>query len=168
MENNEELVFFPMGGGNLIYWASRLEGLNRPELYITDRDNPPPAEPKYKAFNDEVNARGNHCLAVCTNKKEMENYIHPLAIRTTRPEIDITVSDFEDVPKMIAKIIHENSDSSKTWDELKKEKKDKKISNAKRWLNTEVIENMTPDLLTEIDPDNEVRGWLNKIKEFCD
>jgi predicted ATP-dependent endonuclease of OLD family len=167
MENNDEIIFFPMGGGNLIYWASRLEGLNRPEFYITDRDNPPPAQPKYQEFINEVNGKGDNCKAICTNKKEMENYIHPLAIRSVRPKIDITFNDFDDVPEMVAKIIHENSERPNPWTNLKKEKKGEKISNVKRWLNTEAIENMTPELLTEVDPDNEVRGWLNKIKEYC-
>jgi len=167
LENKNEIIFFPMGGGNLIYWVSRLKGLSRPEFYITDRDNQPPAQPKYQTFIDEINARGGNCTAICTNKKEMENYIHPLAIRSVRPEIDITFSDFDDVPEIIAKIIHENSESTILWDDLKKERKDEKISNAKRWLNTQAIENMTPELLTNIDHGNEVRGWLNKIKEYC-
>lgn len=167
LENNNEIIFFPMGGGNLIYWASRLKGLNRPEFYITDRDYQPPAQPKYQTFIEEVNARGENYFAICTNKKEMENYIHPLAIKATRPEIDITFTNFDDVPEKIAKIIHDSSESPIVWIELKKEKMDEKMSNVKRWLNTQAIENTTPELLTEIDPANEVRGWLNRIKEYC-
>lgn len=167
LENDNKIIFFPMGGGNLIYWASRLKGLNRPEFYITDRDNRPPAQPKYKSFIDEVTARGENFTAICTDKKEMENYIHPSALKAVHSEVDITCSNFDDVPQIVAKKIHENSESTLHWDELKKEKKDEKIANAKRWLNIQAVENMTPELLNEIDPNNEVRGWLNQIKLYC-
>lgn len=169
--NEDKLIFISLGGGNLIYWKTKLKGLNRPEFYITDRDNPPPKQPKYKKFIDDVNIRQN-CCAICTNKKEMENYIHPKAMKAVSQEVDFQhIDDFDDVPEMVARKIHESSNSTYTWEQLKNEKRDKyddKLSNAKRWLNTKAIENMTPELLTEIDPNNEVRGWLKKIKEFCE
>jgi predicted ATP-dependent endonuclease of OLD family len=42
------LVFVPLAGSNLELWATTLAGLNRPEFYLTDRDQPPPAQPKYR------------------------------------------------------------------------------------------------------------------------
>jgi len=43
-EDAGHLVFVPLGGSSLDLWVSRLRGLNRPEYYLMDRDNPPPAD----------------------------------------------------------------------------------------------------------------------------
>ena len=73
-ETNGELVFIPLGGSSLELWVSRLSNLNIDEVYLTDRDNPPPAEPKYKKTVDEWRAAGH--IAIITSKRELENYLH--------------------------------------------------------------------------------------------
>jgi hypothetical protein len=121
----------------------------------------PPAAPKYQRFIDEINQR-DRCQAFVTSKLELENYLHITAIRTVRPEINITFGDYEDVPSMIAEFIHTNN-STTPWTDLDEDKKDKKISRAKKWLNSEAAKNMTPALLTERDPNNDVRNILRAI-----
>ena len=47
MEQVGKLVFVPLGGSNLDLWITTLEGLQRPEFYLTDRDLSPPAPPPF-------------------------------------------------------------------------------------------------------------------------
>ena len=39
---------------------------------------------------------------------------------------------------------------------------------AKRWLNTDVVEHMTPELLSQRDPQGEVLSWLRTIGQLAD
>jgi hypothetical protein len=167
LEDIGHVIFFPLGGSNLALWTSKLAGLNRPEFYLFDRDDEPPAVSKYQQTVNEINRRDN-CLAVLTSKKETENYIHPSAIQSARPEISITFGDFDDVPFLVAQAVHANSESPYEWEELLSAKKEKKISRAKKWLNSEASSFMTPALLNEIDQDDDVRLWMAKIKEKLD
>lgn len=161
LENEGKLLFIPFGGSNLALWTNRLSNLQRSEIHICDRDTVPPAAPTYQRFIDEINTRDG-CQAFVTSKLELENYLHITAIRTARPEINITFGDYEDVPSMIAEFIHTNN-STTPWADLDEDKKDKKISKAKKWLNAEAAKNMTPALLTERDPNNDIRIILRAI-----
>lgn len=165
LEENGDIVFLPMGGSGLTLWTSRLEVLNRPEFYIIDRDTQPPAPPKYETFLNEVNQR-RHCEAVVTSKREMENYLHPVAIKAVYPNVNVTFSDFDDVPLLVAQAIHATSQSPKLWVDLPPAKQDEKVKNAKRWLNTLAVEHMTPALLAQSDPNSEIQSWLRRISEL--
>jgi putative ATP-dependent endonuclease of OLD family len=167
LEAQGRIVFFPFGGSNLAYWTSRLAKLNRPEIYIFDRDNPPSEEPRYASEAAEINAREG-CKAFHTSKKEIENYIHPDAIRIARPNVDIEPNDFDDVPLMAAREIHDSSESEKAWFELTEEQQEKKKSRAKKWLNREAVLQMSPHLLDEADPEGDVRVWLKAIKDVIE
>jgi hypothetical protein len=113
---------------------------------------------------DEINAREN-ASAVLTEKCEMENYIHADAILSA---LNATVSfgDFADVPDLVANELHVINGGLTPWEELEDEKKAKKVSRAKRRLNNEAIAQMTPELLDSIDTTNDVRSWLQTIKEL--
>jgi len=163
-EDDGQLVFVPLGGSSLDLWVSRLEGFNRPEFYLFDRDNTPPEQPRYRAQADTINQRAN-CRAWHTNKRELENYIHMDLITAVYGNYAGTGMDFEDVPLLFAQAVHEASTSEHTWADVltNEEKKCKKISNAKRRLCSEFANQMTPDLLTAVDPDGEVRGWLRAV-----
>lgn len=163
-EQNGELVYIPMGGSTLELWTNRLEGLQVPEVHVLDRDTPPPAPAKYQSAADRVNARGEHCSSFITNRREMENYIHFEAINE---EFDINLTEnfqpFDDVPTLVAKVVHENSESTNLWDDLNDKTRGKKESKAKKRLNRGAIENMTQERLNDIDPDGEVLSWLSEI-----
>ncbi len=162
LEDNDQIMFIPVGGSNLASWTSRLAGLNRPEFHLFDRDVAPPGSPRYQRLVDEINARPN-CTAQVTEKLELENYMHIDAIRAVRPEVDISFEDFDDVPLLVATAVHEDSDSPKPWDEVDEVKKKKKMSQAKAWLNTEAVSAMTPAMLNESDPNGDIRRWLGEI-----
>jgi len=163
-EEKGELVYIPMGGSTLELWTNRLEGLQVPEVHVLDRDDPPPAPAKYQAAADRVNARGDNCRSFITNKREMENYIHFEAINQ---EFEIQLTEnfqpFDDVPSLVAKAVHEASESTAAWEDLDEKKQGKKESKAKKRLNRGAIENMTLERLNNVDSDGEVLTWLGEI-----
>jgi putative ATP-dependent endonuclease of OLD family len=171
LELDGKILFFPLGGSTLALWTSRLEALNRPEFHLYDRDNAPPAQAAYQAQIDEVNAREN-CSARCTNKKELENYIHKTAIEQaysangTVIAIPNNFQPFDDVPVEVAQIVHSVSGSPHSWEDLDEEKRKEKESKAKRVINGSATKLMTNELLTEIDPGGELIGWLYEIQEI--
>lgn len=165
LEESGEVIFFPLGGNNLILWESRLAKLNRPEFYIFDRDEQPPKESIHKKTVDEINMRQG-CKAFLTSKREMENYIHPEAIKHVCPDLSLLFNDFDDVPYLVAQSIHALSDSPYSWEELTVSKKEERVSKAKKLLNQEATKAMTPEMLTDIDRNLEVRSWLTEIKQM--
>ena len=170
-EIDGHLIFFPLGGSTLALWSSRLQNLNRPEFHLYDRDTAPPDAAKYQEHVDAVNGREG-CVAQCTGKLEIENYLHIEAITAAYAELNIEIGrdqnfgPFEDVPSEVARLVHEQSESLTPWDELDEEKRGKKVSRAKRVLCSQAPMYMTPDLLNEIDPDGELLGWLNEISQI--
>jgi predicted ATPase len=158
------LVFVPLGGSRMDLWISRLAGLNRPEFYLMDRDNQPPQAPKYEEkVSKPMRERG--CTVWTTEKKELENYIHPDVIKAKYPSYTGTGADFEDVPQLFAQAVHEASHSGISWMDVlaDSEKCEKKVSNAKRRLNSEFAAMMSASQLTAADPKGEVRSWLKEI-----
>jgi putative ATP-dependent endonuclease of OLD family len=163
LDEEGKIIFIPVGGSNVQLWVSRLKELKRPEYHIFDRDTEPPDQPHYHKEIDGINAQEN-CEAKATSKLELENYLHHDAIKEAREEVDIEFGDFDDVPELAAKALHDASESENEWGDLDEECKRKKLSTAKKWLNTTAVENMTAERLTERDPDGDVRSWLSDIK----
>lgn len=165
-EDEGHLVFIPLGGSSLDLWVSRLQGFSRPEFYLMDRNRRPPEQPKYHKVAAELVQREN-CTVWTTGRKEMENYIHPDVIKGEYPGYSGAGEEFEDVPTLFARAVHEASDSGDTWAEVISDPKKlgKKVSNAKRRLNNEFVEKMTLALISEIDANDEVRTWLKAIGE---
>jgi len=164
LENMGHIIFIPMGGSNLAVWASRLQNLNIPEFHLFDRSCEPPNESPNQTTVSAVNARPN-CIACLTGKLEIENYLHPEAIKSVH-EIEISFDDYDDVPTLAAKALHEASESISSWDELNEEDHRKKESRAKLWLNNEAAAAMTPELLTQSDTSGDVRGWLQQMAQL--
>lgn len=163
LEDDGKLIFIPVAGSNVGLWVSRLHNLNRPEFHIFDRDNPPPADPHYRAAADAINARDD-CAAVHTSKAELENYLHPTAITAVRSDVVLsTINDFDDVPSLVAQQVQLASELGNLWVDLDDDKKSKKVSRAKAWLNKDAAIQMTPELLAESDPNGEIIGWLREI-----
>ncbi|HEY8995673.1 MAG TPA: ATP-binding protein [Lacunisphaera sp.] len=156
------LLFVPLGGSSMELWANRLAGLNRPELYLTDRDAAPPAAPKY---NDKIiawNARAN-CNARCTDKRELENYLHPTVIQLTIAGFPAAIADFDDVPLLMAEAVHVAAPGATPWATVLAKDRKEKASNAKKKLNQECVDRMTPALLALTDPQNFVTTFLRDI-----
>ncbi len=171
LELNGEVIFFPLGGSTLALWTSRLQVLNRPEFHLCDRDTIPPNPPKYEDYINQVNVRDG-CVAKCTGKKEIENYLHKDAITAAYKELGIDLSinsnfaPFDDVPQSIARMVHDASGSKLSWDDLSDEKKKEKESKAKRVLCSRATKYMTIEMLKEIDPDGDVLLWFEEMKNL--
>jgi putative ATP-dependent endonuclease of the OLD family len=164
-EANGDLVYIPMGGATLMLWTNRLENLEIPEIHILDRDNQPPERARYQYAADRMNERGQ--CSFITDRKEMENYIHHEAINEEFGlELDSAFNEFDDVPIIVARAVHEESDSATTWADINDRTRSKKESNAKRRLNRGAVDNMTSERMNEVDSSNEVRGWLREISSY--
>ena len=162
-EQPGRIVYIPMGSSTLELWTNRLQGLAIPEVHVMDRDNAPPLPPKYQASADRVNARGAGAIAFTTSCREMENLIHPDAINDEFGQNHLIIQPFDDVPALVAELVHVASGSPTAWAALDEAKREKKISKAKRRLNRGAVDRMTPNRLNASDPADEVRTWLRRI-----
>ena len=79
-EDSRELIIIPLGGSNLDLWASRLEGIGRPEFYLVDSDMK--GDPKVQKLQQREN-----CTVWVTKRRELENYIHPKVIKCCYPAL---------------------------------------------------------------------------------
>ena len=165
LSSDPRVAFVPTGGGNLRHWVNRryLGRLGLPEIHVYDRDNDSSYQPQVEA----VNRRPNGDWATLTSKREIENYLHPDAVRTVLG-IDIEIDDDADVPLLSARARHDVSNSPKKWDEVEEHERGRKISRIKRCLCHEVIARMTREQLRDRDPSGEVEGWFQRILEKLD
>lgn len=147
LNNDPRLTILPLGGSSLSEWVKHryLKNLGAIEIHIYDRDNEPPANPKYLTHANRVNQRKDGSIAFITNKKELENYIHPECIKDILG-LDITFGHFDDVPRMLCSISEMNE------------------STIKKWLNDKVATKMTYEQLCSMDEVNEIEGWFIEIR----
>ena len=162
-ERAGRLVFVSLGGSNMDLWITTLEGLARPEFYLTDRDQAPPAEPKYQQHMMQWIARG--CTAWATSKREIENYLHPDVLIAEAPGYAGTGADFENVPLLFAEAVHSADPNAPPWATVTEDKKKDKASAAKKKLNNACVGNMTPALLSQSDPNDDIRTWLRAVRQ---
>lgn len=162
-DNTPEIVFLPLGGSTLRDWVNShyLKSLRRPEIHIYDRDADCP--PKYQTQANKVNQRNDGSRAFLTTKREVENYLHPDAIRDVLG-VNVQISDDSDVPEMVARAIHEQGEGAVPWDQLNEEKRRKKETRAKQRLNNEVAAAMTVARLRDRNALDEIREWFRAIK----
>jgi len=150
---DSRIAFVPIGGSTLKQWVQHhyLGALGRPEIHIYDRDTCEP--PKYQKSVDQVNNRTDGSWATLTEKREMENYLHPDIINEVF-NIQISFSDTDNVPKMVVEAV--NSDPSNKVGPIKE-------ARAKKLLNDKVAAKMTYRHLCESDPNKDIERWLRQI-----
>lgn len=151
LSSDPRCAFVPLGGGTLGQWVSKryLKGFRRPEFHIYDND-----VAKYQKTVDDVNARKTHDSARLTLRREMENYLHPDAIKESL-DVTITVNHTDDVPKIIADAIGAIPT-----------RKSINSKNVKKKLAEDAFPKMTASRIKEIDPDGEILGWLEEISDL--
>jgi len=167
LEDSGKIIFFPMGGANVALWASRARHLNKHEFYIQDSDLSEEGRSVHQDSIDRTNSLDN-CTGRLLAKRELENYLHPDAIRAVRPECTVEFGDYDDVPELVAEAIHEHSESGIEWGDLAREKQAKKISQAKRWLNLDAVNHMTHEMLNQRDVDGEIIRILREMQGLFD
>ncbi len=166
LTSDHRIAFIPTGGGNLKHWVERqyLANAGMIEVHIYDRDTQD--DPKYGAHVDAVNGRGSRDIAFLTQRREMENYLHPACIAAEfQYPAEPAFTDWCDVPALVAEHVHFTSGAANPWDQLDPEKQSKKQSRAKTRLNNAVASSMTLAQLREVDAGGEILGWFQAITE---
>lgn len=144
-----EVIVLPSGGNTLGGWVDNqyLKALGIPEFHLYDRDEKTP--PKYLQWCEKIIARNDGSNAFLTNKREMENYIHPQAIKDYFGLDEFEIDVMTDVPKTLATLTEFNQGT------------------IKKKLNNEVIRTLTYEQIKEIDVENEIEGkWLQTITNY--
>lgn len=167
LENDHRVAFVPTGGGNLKHWVNKqyLRNAELTEVHIYDRDDQ--RNPKYGEQVDAVNARQGRDVAFLTDRREMENYLHPDCVAATFGGCP-AFTEWCDVPTLVAEHVHAASASPNPWGTLDPEKQSKKASRAKSRLNQEAAAAMTLIQLKAIDANGEILRWLAAIRERAD
>ncbi|HCA9029096.1 TPA: ATP-binding protein [Klebsiella pneumoniae] len=144
MINDPRIVFIPMGGHTLKDWVNNndLKILNKPEVPIYDRDVAIP--PQYEKECKSVNARNDGSIAFMTEKREMENYLHPDAIQAVFG-VNITIDDTTDVSTEVSALTRYNE------------------SKAKKKINKFATGKMSYQMLTASYAKGETLTWFNAI-----
>ena len=160
LKSDPRILLLPLGGSTLKDWVNKhyLRNLGRPEIHIYDRDD----DNKYQATVEQVNNRGDGSKGYLTNKRELENYLHPLAIKEAL-NLEVGVDDTMDLPLTVAKMNHQNA-AETSWDQLSDDKRKDKCSRAKKTLNTHAIEKITLEHLDSRNATDELTTWLQSIK----
>lgn len=160
LELTGEVVFVPSGGaGNLALWSSRLHALNRSEFHLYDRDAPSGAPAKHQAKVDAVNQRAG-CKGVSTSRNEMENFVHHAAINVCAQALQLSCNlarsfgPDDDVPALLTAELNLHAPPSAKWGHNK----------VKAWLADTVVPAMDAQMLGQIDPAGEMRGWMTDIE----
>lgn len=74
----------------------------------------------------------------------------------------------DDVPEIVASMLYANSDSPNPWVTLSGDLKKRKMSQAKKRLNSGVILQMSWEQIQEADPNGDIVRWLEGIRDRID
>lgn len=142
LSNDPRVAVLPLGGSSLSNWVAEhhLRALNKPEVHIYDGDV------NHANELSRVNARGDGSWAVQTTKQEIENYLHPDAIRVGLG-VSVTFGDNDDVPSLVGAALQPPLKDSKT----------------KKRLAADAFPHMTAARLKQRDPNDEILGWLRRL-----
>lgn len=148
LEQDDRVVIVPLGGATLIHWVEQryLRNLKCPEVHIYDRD-----VAKYQETIDQINLRGDGSWGTLTEKYEIENYLHPDAIKDCYG-VYVDTNE-EKVPEAFGK----------AYATEKKFDKPMGANKSKTYLSKVFAEHMTLDRLEAQDTAGEILSWMNKI-----
>lgn len=142
------VAILPLGGSSLKYWVEKryLDNLHCKECHIYDND-----VNTYQKSIDAINARGDGSWGVLTQKYEVENYLHPDAIKQVYGvNVDTTLPK---VPESFGKEYAVKKGLDAPMGPTK----------SKTYLTKVFVEGMNGARLNEIDPTGEVKSWFENI-----
>jgi hypothetical protein len=157
------LIAFVVNNGASIAFPAGLVANGPVEFHLLDRETGPSAVQREAALL-AINGRPN-CRATLTSKRAIENYLHPDAVGESA-DIEITFDDFDDVADVAAEVKF-NQSKGGSWGSLSRRARRRLRDKAKKWLNRDAVDRMTPERLAERDPAGEVIGWLRTIAELA-
>lgn len=157
IENDQRIVLIPLGGSTLTHWVNNnyLRKLNLPEIHIYDGD-----KEEYKQTAQQVDSRNDGSKGFTTQKREIENYVHPNIIEDIFRElnsntlIDRTQDNWLDEWNQSDLIPLIQNKGVRIREKRIKEK-----------ICTEGIENMTVELFQELQAYEEIKEWFKAIKD---
>lgn len=161
LAGSQRVAVIPLGGSTLGEWVQReyLRHAAVHEFHIYDRDTDADGVPKYQAQIDAVNARQGSHSGRSTDKREIENYLHPAAIRrvlsdATGVDVDVTFGDYDDVKAVVATALADQNGRPRA-----------RIGrrDLKQWFAHEVASSMTLEELQERDAAGEIQGWMKQV-----
>lgn len=159
LSRDGRVAFIVLGGSTLKHWVTHhyLKAFRRPEIHIYDRD-----VPTYGKQVEEINKRSDGSWALLTKKYEIENYLHPNAIKDAF-KIEMTITDEPvDGKKGVPEVFGELFSVANRLDGIMKPDKSKiKLANR-------AFPKMTSSRIRERDPEGEVEGWFRKIAATLD
>ena len=76
--------------------------------------------------------------------------------------------DFDCVAEITAKQLYQQGVIDRPWELHSQRARSRMTNRAKRWLNTEAVSHMTSKLLQQLDPEDELIGWLRIMAKMID
>ncbi|MBR5213528.1 MAG: ATP-binding protein [Akkermansia sp.] len=157
LSKEKSVALIGMGGSSLKDWVDRQYLLNFgiPEIHIYDSDSGSDKQLQYADYAKKINQRTDGSRAFLTKKREMENYIHPEAIKIAydtlyHTECCIEIDDTTDVEAYIC-------------ENIGKPKK----RQIKEFLNKECTKYLTVEMLKEINAFEEIMEWFLYISKIA-
>jgi len=159
-ENDQRVLLIPLGGSTLKHWVDNnyLRKLGLPEIHIYDGD-----KEEYKQSARQVSSRDNGSRGFTTQKREIENYVHPRIIKQIFNELNHNT------------LIDINQDNwIGQWNQLdiipliKRNGVLLRETKIKGKICTEGIERMTKELFQELNAYEEIEGWFSTVKNILD
>ncbi len=159
----KHLIFVPTGGGSPQLWTHRFESLGCPELHFYDREQGEESQVRYDCA--EIVQQRPGCRAFVTEKRSLENYLHPLAIEAAEGGC-FRYRDDDDLGACVAQDWYQRTPQRLSWNELSARARSRCIGRAKKWLNMVAVKLMTLELLREQDPHDELLAVFKAVAEF--
>ncbi|QGJ68596.1 ATP-dependent endonuclease [Planctomycetales bacterium 10988] len=163
LEEARQIVMLPVCGNGPRRWMHQLSALCKATFFLFDREVQPESLQRQQAVR-ELNRRPRF-RAVLTKKRSLENYLHPQAIFAAKG-LQLQFTNTDDVGELAAIEILRQKGIHCDWDSLSLRTRKRLRSQAKRWLNSEAVEQMTTELLRQSDPEQEILGWLRAIRDL--
>lgn len=154
LSQDRRFAFLPTGGSTLQHWIAQryLSDLGRKEVHIYDSD-----VADYAKYVARVNSRQDGSWSAQTSKHEIENYLHPDAIKDAL-SVGVEVADHmnssgHSVPRAVAVAMHA----------LRGDGEPMKDSKVKKLLAKKVFPLMTAERIAARDPNGEVKTWMLRL-----
>lgn len=157
IENDQRVVLIPLGGSTLKHWVDNnyLRKLNLPEVHIYDGD-----KEEYKQTAQQVDSRNDGSKGFTTQKREIENYVHPSIIEDIFRELNNNTLTDRTKDNWL-----DDWNQSDLIPLIKNKGVRIRGKRIKEKICTEGIENMTVELFKELQAYEEIKEWFKAIKD---
>ena len=164
LEANREVILLSLQGKVTLETTQHFAALEIPEFHLYARKAR--AERLRREAIVEALQQRPACTALLTWKYGFENYLHPDLVYTNRGA-NIWFNGNSDVPHVLARRFI-NGRGRLSWGRMTDEGRRRALHDARKWLCTQAVLDMTLDLLQIRDPYYEVLDWFVTINSILD